>query len=177
MAVEFNPAAFEAGQDILEHFGVKGMHWGIRRDRSESGGSDESTAKPVMIKVRAGKRVKAKGGEGHSAHEDAVRAAAHKQKARKSSVDALSNKELQDLVSRLNLEQQYTRLIASDPASKSDFAKFMKTAQGASKTYNDVDAFLKTPAGKIVKKKFGEHAGKLAKKALGAALKAKMNAR
>lgn len=29
---------FETADDVLEHFGVRGMRWGVRRSRSSSGG-------------------------------------------------------------------------------------------------------------------------------------------
>lgn len=97
------PGASGSVEEVLEHFGVKGMKWGVRR-RGPSGPTD------VIVKTAGGKKVKTAGGKGQPASDDAVRAAVSKQKARKSTTDALSNKELQDLVSRMNLEQQYTRL-------------------------------------------------------------------
>jgi len=88
-------------EDELAHYGVKGMKWGTRR---------EPTA--ITVKTRPGKRVKTYGGKRQSASEDAIRVAGTRQKAKKSTTDSLSNKELQDLVARMNLEQQYARLSA-----------------------------------------------------------------
>lgn len=93
-------------EDFLEHFGVKGMKWG--RHKAQSG----PTA--VSVSREPGKKVKARGGTGLSPHEDAVNAAVTKQKAKSSTTDSLSNKELQDLVTRMNLEQQYSRLSTVD---------------------------------------------------------------
>jgi hypothetical protein len=93
--------------EILEHYGVKGMKWGVRR-RS-------TTPTAVAVTTRPGKRVKTAGGKGQSASEDAVTAAVARQKAKKSTVDSLSNKELQNLVARMNLEQQYSRLAPVTP--------------------------------------------------------------
>ena len=74
--------------DFLEHFGVKGMHWGVRRDSSGGGGS---------------------GGASHISP-DAARAHASATAARKHGTSALSNQDLQHLVARSQLERQYGQL-------------------------------------------------------------------
>lgn len=95
----------EAGRALVEaqlqHFGVKGMHWGVRR---------RSTV-PVEVKATTGRvrsktKVSSAGGESHPAHADAVAAAAQQQKLKKSGTNALSNKELRDLITRRQLEDQ-----------------------------------------------------------------------
>lgn len=92
--------------DFLEHYGVKGMKWGVRKR--------DKTPTAVVLKERPGKRVKAKGGKYQPPSEDAKVAATYKQQAKRSSTDSLSNKELQALVNRMNLEEQYNRLANSD---------------------------------------------------------------
>lgn len=74
-------------KDILAHFGVKGMRWGVRR-------------RPSQI------------------HSDSASATASAKKAKKHGTKALSNKELQDLITRMNLEQQYSRVAPSGKGSK-----------------------------------------------------------
>ena len=69
--------------DILEHFGVKGMRWGVRRSRSQLDSSSE----------------------------DHQRATTAKDKAKRGGTKALSNKELQDLITRMNLERQYKTIV------------------------------------------------------------------
>lgn len=102
---------------ILEHYGVLGMKWGVRKD-------DRSPVE-VSVKAKPGKKVSATGGSGHSPTPDATKAAASRQLAKKSSTDALTNKELQDLVQRMNLEQQYTRL-TTQKRQKGAGAKFVE---------------------------------------------------
>ena len=84
-------------EDFLQHFGVKGMKWGTRRRRGSDGLVDKSSD------VKNAEAAKAKIGK-------------------KGNTDALSNKELQDLVTRMNLERQLSTLNTqskkSNPALK-----------------------------------------------------------
>lgn len=82
--------AHNDADDFLAHYGVKGMKWGVRRaekaekkaqKRYENSSEDSRAAQDATRKIK-------KGG----------------------SVDALSNKELQALVQRMNLEQQLSGL-------------------------------------------------------------------
>ena len=88
---------------VLKHYGVKGMKWGVRKDRDRNPVEVSSSQTP-------GKYVRTSGGQNQTASEDAVRARKAAQKAKASTTDALSNKELQSLVQRMNLEQQYASL-------------------------------------------------------------------
>jgi hypothetical protein len=83
--------------DFLAHYGVKGMRWGVRRGSGV--GSAGSRARP-------------------GAHPDAVRAKEAKTKVKKGSTDALSTQELQALVTRMNLERQYSTLKAPTASQK-----------------------------------------------------------
>lgn len=69
-------------EDILKHYGVKGMRWGVRGGASSVGPSSS----------------------------DAKTAAKAKRKAQTSGVKSLSNQELRDLNQRLQLEQTYNNL-------------------------------------------------------------------
>jgi hypothetical protein len=128
----------------LEHHGIKGQKWGVRRANS-------SGPMEVTTRAKPGKMVKAKGGTGHPAHEDAVKAAISRQKAKKSTTDALSSKELQDLVLRMNLEQQYSRLKTTDPHTKSEVLKIVNRVTAAGNTVNKIHTFVNSPAGKALK--------------------------
>lgn len=74
-------------ENALAHYGVKGMKWGRRKADSVPASSSSS---------------------GKS--EDAIRTSVHKAKVRKAGTDVLSNKDLEDLVKRLNLEKQFSTL-------------------------------------------------------------------
>lgn len=127
--------------DGISHYGVKGMHWGVRKDRS--GGSSAPAAKPAP---------KPRMSEDAKAVEKAFG------KINRGGTDALSNQELQHLVNRLNLEQQYSRLTSEPNSQQANALKqgqgLINTALGLGKTYNDVHKFLKSPAGKAIKAGF-----------------------
>lgn len=80
---------------FLAHYGIKGMRWGVRKDRKRT----------VPIS------------------DDARQAEEAKRKAKAGGTKALSNRELQILVTRLNLEQQYSRL---NPSRTQKAARFVR---------------------------------------------------
>jgi len=77
---------FDSVDDVLAHFGVKGMKWGVRKKR------------PSVSKSRLTNQ----NGDYKHAHSTTPN---HK----------LSNKELQRRVTRLNLEKQYRRFDGEAP--------------------------------------------------------------
>lgn len=128
--------AVELGEAFVVHYGVKGMKWGQRKDRNEPGLLERRRAQVEAVNrekrpsvtprvqdsigssARKKTTIKAKGGEDHPASEDAIRVAEAEQKLKKSGVHALSNKELQDLATRMNLENQVHTLQKKRPSSK-----------------------------------------------------------
>lgn len=105
--------------DILAHYGIKGMRWGVRRSKAELSGEPE----PITIKAKPGKKIVTSGGKNQPVSEDAKQAAVIKQKARASGSQSLSNDEMRILVNRMNLEQQYFKL---NPRQKSLGERFLK---------------------------------------------------
>ena len=167
-----NAMVYDAlGAAFLEHYGVKGMKWGVRkdlqgRDRFNPTGhkTSDDIAKafvlppglsaPAHIRLarRAGSKlsrkgapeavpaqatshvprgsrlhtkVKTEGGQNHPAHEDAIKVARSQAKLKKSGPAALSNQELRDVSTRLQLEQQVKQL--STPGGKRFVTGFLKT--------------------------------------------------
>ena len=84
----------ETLEEVLAHHGIRGMKWGVRKRRGSDGKvSGGSTSTPPHVS------------------EDAMLArTAHETVKKHGSTDPLSNKDLQHLVNRINLEQQYNKL-------------------------------------------------------------------
>lgn len=137
---------FDLDEEVLEHYGVKGMKWGQHRRSAVPAGETHT------VQRKPGKRVKAVGGREVPAHEDAIKTALARQTAKKSTTDALSTKELQALVNRMNLEKQFRQL---NPNKVSKGASFIKTLIGVGKTANEVVAFNNSPAGKALREQLG----------------------
>ena len=141
---------------FLEHFGIKGMRWGVRRE-SPSTPSVPKTPTPVTVITKPNtSKIATRGGERQPASDDAKRTASVHQKLRKSGVNSLSNREMQDLVTRLNLEQQLTRL--TEP-QKSQYQQMMKKtmnkalSKGLSKVADQAVQLLMKQAMDNLKKK------------------------
>lgn len=115
--------------NILAHYGVRGMRWGIRRSRGSLSGPSE-----VTVKTKSGKKVQLKtsGGKGHPATEEAIKTAVTRQKGRASSTHALTNAELQAAIARMNLEQQYTRLSNQKATGPKAFIRNLLETEGKS---------------------------------------------
>lgn len=109
-----------AGRQFLAHHGIKGMRWGQRNARSAQ---SVATTSVVNSGLKGKTKIKAKGGQAHPATKDAIEAATHKQKLKKSGAAALTNQELRTLATRMQLEQQVKVL---DAQSKSSGKKFIK---------------------------------------------------
>jgi hypothetical protein len=113
------------GEAFLQHHGIKGMKWGIRRASNNSM-------------------------DGHS--EDAKRVAESKQKLKTAkTTHVLSTNELRDLVNRMNLEQQYAALASKEPTKIGKGQKYLKGALTVGRTANDVLTFVNSPAGKMIR--------------------------
>ena len=92
----------------LEHYGVKGMHWGVRQAQAVTTRTHlDSGLRRRQTKVRA------EGGHSQDAHPDAIKAAVAKQMIKKSGHAALSTQELRDLANRLQVENQVSILMSS----------------------------------------------------------------
>lgn len=155
-AIAMGANGSEIAENVLAHYGVKGMKWGVRKS--------EPHTKDVTIKAEHDKKgkvvLKTTGGAGHDPHMDAVRAANLKQIHRLSGMSALSNAQLQELATRQDLEAKVSRL---NPADKSRGKKvadeILKTNKGLKEwldvidTVDRVQRVAKTKDAKDAKKK------------------------
>lgn len=90
MVYDFDEAKHADTEQFLEHFGIKGMKWGRRKGSSDSSPSLARSAAP--------------------ASDDAKDVQRYKNKVASGGTNALSTNELQKLVTRQNLEKQYSQL-------------------------------------------------------------------
>jgi hypothetical protein len=100
--------------DILEHFGVKGMRWGVHRSRSAQAAEREA-------------------GIRSTSSSDAARAHNAEVKAKTTGIHSLSNEELQHLVTRMNLEKQIS-VLTTTPKGKSNVSKGRDFVENQTKT-------------------------------------------
>lgn len=114
-------------EEVLEHYGVKGMKWGVRRDRDDSPQSVSVTQK------KPGTKATATGGKNQPLSDDAKRTAEQKQRAKASTTDALSNQELKQLVERMQLEANYARLAAPQKSAGQKFVEGLLLGFGKQK--------------------------------------------
>lgn len=99
--------ASEIVDDILIHYGRKGMKWGVRKSYSVGAGGTRTKVKTRSLRKT---KVKVRGGRSQPAHSEAIIAREAQRVLKKSGVNALSNQQLQMLQTRLNLEQNVSRL-------------------------------------------------------------------
>ena len=85
--------------ESLYHYGVKGMKWGVKKAKDS-------------ISESRNERSAAKKAPASSDHDTATAA---RKKASQGGLSKLSNKELQDAITRMNLESQYKTLQAKNP--------------------------------------------------------------
>lgn len=112
----------------LMHYGVKGMKWGVRKDRTSTGRSSIiGTAFKVTHPVAYTIGKKTKSGLSKAKNSDRYKNAVNRYRnltgsrrsnalaeARRKNINTMSNQELNDVVYRLNLERNYRSLTKID---------------------------------------------------------------
>ncbi len=123
-------------QYILEHFGTKGMKWGVRNKRELPVAVAPIATSKVPPGAKRKTKIETEGGENHPASEDAIKVAEAKTKLQKSGPAALTNKELQAVANRVELEDRVRRAV--QPKGKKFVFNVLKNQgnQGANQYIN-----------------------------------------
>ncbi len=152
---------------FFAHYGVQGMKWGKRTARPVNRNEETlvrtaPAKKPGLIEFekkryqktnadtavtvthRPGQRLSTKGGSNRTPSDDALRTAAAKRVAKSSTTDALSTKELQELVNRMNLEQQYQKLTAPQMSPGRKFVNNLLTEVAKSEAQKVIKSKIPT---------------------------------
>lgn len=104
----------------LFHYGIKGMKWGVRRPDGPDGTVSSRVRRKEKREAKAAAKSEARGGDEtwkRPVSDDAKTANNKRTRIKKHGSDALDNKELKQLVNRMNLEQQYSNLIDNEKAN------------------------------------------------------------
>ena len=157
MSIEIQHMIDDALDDSIEHHGVKGMRWGVRRTRTGGLGPAGS---PSRTKIQG--------------HKQASLESKSKSSSSRS-VKKMTNAELREQIERLQMEKQYRQLTSEmTPQKHAAVRKAINQAilNGASQAltetvkaggtkyiskpvFNKIDAMMKAQANKQVKKSKG----------------------
>ena len=152
----------EIVENVLEHVGVKGMKWGVRRERvgdvvlgrglgiSTPGSRARGAQVTVKDKV---KKLKTSGGKGLPAHPDALRAHRIGQVVKKSGTKAVSTQDLHSYANRLQVEQNISRL-SSNNKSAGLKVSTMILKQAGNKAVQEVTGGVMSQVKKTLLKRF-----------------------
>ena len=97
----------EHGEEFIQHFGVKGMKWGVRKDRIRKGRAEREINAEIQRNDKWGKSKKA---TSNSYSERVIRDEIRS----KTGVGRLSDAELSARLKRIKMEKEYEAILAED---------------------------------------------------------------
>lgn len=114
---------FDFPDDSLKHFGVKGMKWGVRKNREVTGGKKTPKADGTI----------------KTAIKSNLKSMSRERQWRKElqNVDKMSNSEINKLTNRIRLENDLKRLSKSKLANSDDKKSYLNRAKMTDKELNE----------------------------------------
>lgn len=100
--------------EILEHYGVPGMKWGVRRSEAQLAKARANRKKAEDKERSAEEKVASKSGSSSDSG---------KSSSKKAKPSEMSDEELRTALNRMNMERQYTQMTASPPSRMSQAKK------------------------------------------------------
>ena len=129
--------------DELYHYGIKGMKWGIRRTPAQLGHKTGSK--------KSGEGLAKKLGNKAAATIKNKRAASKEKKLRKKKISEMTDDELRQRISRLEMEKRYQDLVTSTtPKKGEDFVVRALKSAGESSLKNLAEQAFDTAGGEAI---------------------------
>ena len=131
---EYDYAKPELTDEFLEHYGVLGMHWGIRKQPKYTGSLRQRIKKKKAYKSRVkalkkARKIKAKvtaeKKEAAKTKEEIMKT--KDLKAMKKNLDKFSNSEIQSVLDRIDKEKKFNEYLAKQNKASMSKAKRLKT--------------------------------------------------
>lgn len=165
--IDFDSLTAAQQEIVLKHWGVKGMHWGIRKSRGayritsvDENGRTKKERK-ASEKIEVGKRQGPKGADGEriSKQSSAARKAAREDTAK------LTDQQLRERINRIKMEQEYAKLTAPQKSAGSQFVKAVLADSGKTVATKFVTDNANNAVAKLVTPKVSDVINKQAIKA------------
>ena len=128
----------DADKATLEHWGIKGMKWGIRRFQNPDGSLTAAGRKRYSDSAEGGKstsasnKSKSKSSSGKSSGKSSISSDDKEDPVIKKKVSDMTDAELNTAINRMQLEKRYTDLLPKEPAptpkQKSAVSRFIAVA-------------------------------------------------
>jgi len=122
--------SIDVGAEFLEHHGIKGMRWGVRKSSSKT-----------SVKTSSGN---------HPVSDDHANAVAARAKIKAHGTKSLSNQELQSVIGRTNLEAQYSNVTKSTSKIRKGH-EAVKNVLAIAGSVTAAVALVSSPAGKLIR--------------------------